>query len=55
MNDFLEFVNYREYTITACGTGFTVFYCGDEVYFESMDEAVGFIDSLFFESEGHYD
>lgn len=36
--------NYKGETITECGNGYTVFFCGDEVYFDTKEEAKRFID-----------
>ena len=37
---------YKGYEIDEFGEGFTVFYCGDEIYFETFNEAKEFIDEL---------
>lgn len=34
---------YKGYTITVHGDGFTVFYCGDEIWFPTTKEAIDFI------------
>lgn len=38
--------NYKGYTITYMTGGCTVFDQGDEIYFESLDEAKKYIDTL---------
>ena len=35
---------YKGYEIEVFGTGFTVFFCGDEIYFNTEGEAKAFID-----------
>jgi hypothetical protein len=35
---------YKGYEIEAFGSGYTVFFCGDEIYFDTEDEAKAFID-----------
>lgn len=39
-------MNYREYTITEHGSGYTVFYMGEEIFFDTLDGAKMFIDEL---------
>ena len=38
--------NYKGYTITHMTGGCTVFDQGDEIYFESLDEAKKYIDTI---------
>lgn len=35
---------YKGYEIEAFGAGVTVFFCGDEIYFDTEEEAKAFID-----------
>lgn len=37
---------YKGYEIEVFGSGFTVLYCGDEVYFPTEKEAEEFIDEI---------
>jgi len=37
---------YKGYEIELFGNGYTVFYCGDEVYFNTVEEAKAFIDEV---------
>ena len=37
---------YKSFEICKLGSGFTVEYEGDEIYFGSVEEAMDFIDSL---------
>lgn len=39
-------MNYKGYEIEPFGNGYTVFYEGDELYFEKEDEVIAFIDGL---------
>lgn len=41
-----KMMNYREYTITEHGSGYTVFYMGEEIFFDTLDGAKMFIDEL---------
>ena len=43
-------MEYRGYMIEAFLDGFTVFYCGDEVYFDTVEDAKEFIREV--EKEG---
>jgi len=42
-------MKYRDYTIeeSYLMSGYTVYYHGDEIYFETLDGAKDFIDSLY--------
>ena len=35
---------YKEYVITKCANGYFVRYAGDEIYFDTMRQAMDFID-----------
>lgn len=35
---------YKGYEIEPFESGYTVFFCGDEIYFDTEDEAKAFID-----------
>ena len=37
---------YKNYTIEKFMHGFIVFFCGDEVFFETIDQAQRFIDEM---------
>lgn len=39
-------IGYRGYEIEEFGNGFTVFFEGDEIYFDTVDDAKWFIDGL---------
>lgn len=39
-----EVMEYRDFTIDTFNDGYTVEYCGDEIYFPSLQEAKDFID-----------
>lgn len=39
-------MNYREYTITEHGSGYKVFYMGEEIFFNTLDDTKMFIDEL---------
>lgn len=47
-------MKYKGLEIEDFGSGFTVFYCGDEFYFPTEEEAKEFIDEVVesWESEG---
>ena len=42
--NFLNIINYKDNSITILGDGVTVFYEGEELYFDTVDEAKSFID-----------
>ena len=42
--EFANIVNYKDNSITIMENGVTVFYEGDELYFDSIDDAKAFID-----------
>lgn len=44
--DFANIINYEGNSITLMSDGVTVFYEGEELYFESVDEAKNFIDGI---------
>lgn len=47
MCDFANVIEvYKEYEICKLGNGFTVFYEGDEVYFQTLEEARNFISEI---------
>lgn len=39
-------MNYKGYEIESFGKGYTVFYQGDELYFDTVEDAENFIDAL---------
>lgn len=39
-------MEYKGFYIEAFGAGFTVEYCGDEIYFDTVAAAEAFIDSI---------
>ena len=43
---FKFYENYKGYEVDTFGNGFTVFYQGDEVYFDTAKEAEAFIDEI---------
>ena len=39
-------MNYKGFYIEIFGNGFTVFFQGDEIYFDTVEEAKTFIDEM---------
>lgn len=42
-------IKYKGYGIAndfICNDGFTVFYCGEDIWFKTVDEAKAFIDEI---------
>lgn len=46
VSEFKPYENYKGYEIDFFADGFTVCYCGDEVYFSTKKEAMAFIDEI---------
>lgn len=43
---FKFYEEYRDYEIDIFADGYTVCYCGDEVYFDTVEDAKAFIDEI---------
>ena len=46
-----ETIQYRDYTIEGFLTGFLVYYCGDNVFFNTIEAAKQFIDEMIKQDE----